>query len=241
MADWGMDLTSLETDPSHPTGVVEVHFAGGDHSFDILPNQAYDRISQAQLEKAISQEPGLLYHGTLVMRTDTFRNLFSTDRMQSGAPRFVDLNLREPWWSEEWLGQCLQQAKWAKVNEIELDTAAHRLSCLGRDQEESAKLLRERLGLELLIVTLGERGAFAFSAEGIHAAVVPERLQKVVDTIGAGDAFAAVTILGLLLEWPLETILERAHSFAGRIVQQKGATSHDASMYVGLSKEWELP
>ena len=49
--------------------------------------------------------------------------------------------------------------------------------------------------------------------------------------MGAGDAMAAVMILGLLRGWPLPLTLERAQSFASEIVGQRGATVEDRAFY----------
>jgi fructokinase len=64
MADWGMDLDSLGTDPEHATGEVVVSLEGGEPSYDIRPDRAYDHIAPP------AAGPGcdLLYHGTLAVR-----------------------------------------------------------------------------------------------------------------------------------------------------------------------------
>lgn len=52
-----------------------------------------------------------------------------------------------------------------------------------------------------------------------------------------GDAFASVSLLGLLQGWPLATTWQRAQQFASRIVQQRGATSQDREMYSQLNSD----
>jgi fructokinase len=61
----------------------------------------------------------------------------------------------------------------------------------------------------------------------------------VIDTVGAGDAFAAVTLLGLIHGWPLATSLERAQTFAARIVGQRGATSAERALYAPFVAAWQ--
>jgi fructokinase len=68
----------------------------------------------------------------------------------------------------------------------------------------------KRHALELLIVTAGSKGAFALDGAAEILEVKPAARVPVVDTVGAGDAFASVCILGLLRQWPLPQILERA-------------------------------
>lgn len=64
-------------------------------------------------------------------------------------------------------------------------------------------------GLGLLIVTLGERGAVAFRP-GLPPLRQPAFAVAAVDTVGAGDAFTAGLIAGLLAGEPLDAILRQA-------------------------------
>ncbi len=61
-----------------------------------------------------------------------------------------------------------------------------------------------------------------------------------VDTVGAGDAFASVLILGLLNDWPLTELLERAQAFAAGLVGVRGATIDDAAFYARFRQDWGL-
>jgi sugar/nucleoside kinase (ribokinase family) len=48
----------------------------------------------------------------------------------------------------------------------------------------------QRLGPDLVVITLGTRGAFALAPDGTEARQ-PARAVQVADTVGAGDAFSA--------------------------------------------------
>ncbi len=69
--------------------------------------------------------------------------------------------------------------------------------------------------------------------------IMPEPVDKLVDTVGAGDAFSSVCIMGFMQGWNEETILQRATAFASRICQQQGATSEDEGLYHRFLGEWE--
>ena len=68
--------------------------------------------------------------------------------------------------------------------------------------------------------------------------VTPESSGEVVDTVGAGDAFTAVVLQGLLRRWPRRLTMERAQAFAGRICGQRGATRVDRELYTEILEEW---
>ena len=81
------------------------------------------------------------------------------------------------------------------------------------------------------MVTCGSKGAFALGPDDATMQVRPEQVQEVKDTVGAGDAFTSVLLLGLLHSWPLEKTLNRAQRFASAVVGLRGAVSTDSSFY----------
>jgi fructokinase len=93
--------------------------------------------------------------------------------------------------------------------------------------------------LEGLIVTLGHRGSVYFGADG---AVLANRDNPappfVIDTVGAGDAFAAIFLLGRVRGWPLESTLARANEFAAAICTVPGAVPRDLAFYDKWALRW---
>ena len=65
-----------------------------------------------------------------------------------------------------------------------------------------------------------------------------EKLPVVRDTVGAGDAYAAVLAGGLLKKWEPEKILKTASRFAGRICGIDGAIPANRSFYDEIKKEF---
>jgi fructokinase len=235
MAGWGMDLSSLQIDPEHPTGQVSVQLVDGEPNFDILPEVAYDYI-RAVPESAAG---GLLYHGTLALRQPV--SAASLRDLKAGRPDliFLDVNLRDPWWSRAETLELLQDADWVKLNHDELQRLNDNAATL-RSLQEQARDFLSRHHLTGLIVTLGEDGALGLMADAESVTVTPEPTTEVLDTVGAGDAFAAVTILGIRNDWPLALTLERAQSFASRIVEQRGATAVNPELYQSFIDHWGL-
>jgi fructokinase len=78
-----------------------------------------------------------------------------------------------------------------------------------------------RYGWKAVGVTLGDRGC-AVLADGhyVEAAVHPV---DVVDTVGAGDAFAAAFMHGLSLNWPAAEIASFANRVGALVASRHGA------------------
>ncbi|MGU3383363.1 ribokinase [Methylobacterium sp. D53M] len=77
-------------------------------------------------------------------------------------------------------------------------------------------------GLELLVVTLGERGAVAFRPDW-PTLRQPAFAVAAVDTVGAGDGFTAGLIAGLLAGEPLDATLRQAAACGALTTCQFGA------------------
>ena len=73
-----------------------------------------------------------------------------------------------------------------------------------------------------LVVTRGEQGAIATRGED-RAAVKAEQIEKLVDTTGAGDLFAAGFLVGAARELSLEDSLHLGAICAAEVIQHYGA------------------
>lgn len=218
MRDWGMDMSGLQSDPQLPTGRVQVSILHGEPAFDIVHPAAWDAID----EPADPPCCALLYHGSLALRSEPSRRTWQALCHAGPAIVFVDVNLRPPWWERERVLADLRGAHWVKLNGDELDRLA---------PGATAGEFVESLGLQGLLLTEGARGARLLTAGGAEFVTQPGGGVEVVDTVGAGDALAAVMILGLLRGWPLQASLDRAQAFASAIVGRRGATVRDPAFY----------
>lgn len=231
MQHWGMSTAGLQKDSAHPTGEVRVSLRGGQPSFEILPERAYDHI---QADALPPMSPALIYHGSLAVRQADSANSLERLVERHPAPIFMDVNLRPPWWDGARVGRLLERARWAKLNHQELMLLVDE----GGDLLEKARILQQRHGLDWVIVTQGEQGAFLLDRDGDMHATRPGPAVQVVDSVGAGDAFAAVCILGLLRHWSPQEIMPRAQEFASLLVGRRGAIIDDPALYRPLREAW---
>jgi len=214
----GLATAGLQVDDTLPTGSVRVDIEEGEPSYQILADRAYDAIDDARSEAALgARAVALLYHGTLALRDPRSRGALRRLQELTGAPRFVDVNLRSPWWDAARVRELLDGARWIKLNEDELDALAPG----GAGMAERAAALRTVHGAELVLVTRGARGALLVG-EDSHVAPAPP-VPDLADSVGAGDAFSAVAILALTRGWPADRLLARAVDYAALICGARGA------------------
>lgn len=115
---------------------------------------------------------------------------------EAGLPTSIDLNVREPlpWPVEQTLDHLLALAADARVVKASEDDIA--LLAAGRDPREVTRSWLGRGRTVLVVVTLGERGAWAATRTDEIEVGAPK--VDLVDTVGAGDTFMAALIDGLL-------------------------------------------
>ncbi|MEM7434251.1 MAG: PfkB family carbohydrate kinase [Myxococcota bacterium] len=245
MASWDLMTHAVQVHRDRPTGRVTAKVVDGENQFEIAPEQAWDFIgaeaaiaaATEQTDQAVPTAP-LLYHGTLALRSEvsggTFRQLANT----LDAPAFVDINLRDPWWTRETVEWCLETASWIKLNEHELRVFTSQPTASFEDCRDAALALVSKYSGAGLIVTRGAKGAILVSAGGeVFQAAAPP-VTDFVDSVGAGDAFSSVSCIGVLQKWPHEKTLRRAAAFAADVCRIRGATGTDFGLYERHVSQW---
>ena len=235
MAAAGLDPRGLQVIPNAPTGRVQVTFEAGEPRYDILADQAYDRVDPAALEAVIADPVPLLYHGSLALRAEPSRS--ACDWLARHARRrFVDVNLRAPWYEPGAVVEELRGTDYVKLNQDELRELAP-----GADDAARVAGLIENAGIrEAVILTAGAEGAAIHTAAGRRFEQPAPEVENLQDPVGAGDAFASVVILGVLKAWPWPVTLERALGFAARVCTLQGATTADADFYTAARRSWGI-
>ena len=241
--------TGLQIDTMEETGRAVVERQGTSHRLTLLPRQAYDFIDPTLAAASVSGGAyDTVYFGTLAQREERSRlALAAVLDATPAAKRFLDLNLRTGHATEPIVTKALTAADIVKVNEEELQALFQWYFQIGPDDaalstEEvhaACRALMDRFSLEALIVTLGHRGSVYFGADGSYVATRDNPAPPfVIDTTGAGDAFAAIFMLGRARGWPLELILARANEYAGAICAVSGAVPADMGFYDKWVARW---
>jgi fructokinase len=245
---FAMSEAGLQVDSIEETGRVLVERSARGHRFTILPNQAYDFIDRAAAQAVLENaQPGIFYFGTLAQRNERSRRTLLALLGATPALRYLDLNLRDGQVDERIVTRSLQEANIAKLNEEELQAMfawyfqikPEDPAMPAEDVHASCQALLQMFSLDALIVTLGHRGSVYFGADG---SVLMHRDNPVppfvIDTVGAGDAFSAIFLLGKMRGWPLDVSLARANEFAGAICAIPGAVPRDLGFYDQWMRKW---
>jgi fructokinase len=219
-----LDTRFLQTTSRFPTGTAQVQIGhGGVTQFTIPRPAAYDAVdlSAGDLELLQQDAHGWFYYGTLFASTGPGQSILHQilGAMQ-GAKKFYDLNLRPGSDSPKLVCELLQSADVVKLNEEELQRV-HEFSGLPLNVEAFCREGSARFGWQAVGVTLGDRGcAVLAGGHYVEAAVHPV---EVVDTVGAGDAFAAAFMHGLSQNWPAAEIACFANRIGALVASRHGA------------------
>ena len=238
MRHWQLDTSAIQRDPDHETGQVQVTELNGQPSYTIRENQAYDHIQPVSCKGDQNTAFNLIYHGTLALREENNRSTLAKITAKLQSPIFVDLNLRPPWWQPEIVQATLQSATWAKMSLDELQEVAAFSAIEMSSLTAAVQTVAERYQLKAIFVTDGENGSYCWQDGAVNYQAALKH-QTFKDSVGAGDAFTSVCILGLLNGWPMKLSLARAAAFAAAICGERGALPRDEALYQTISAGWE--
>lgn len=240
MQEWGLGTEFLQQHPHLATGTIDVHFEGSEPHYTINEPVAFDSITGVGTKPM--QQEDIFYHGSLALRHENNQQTLAQWLEHSKARRFIDVNLRDPWWTLDILLATLQYATCVKLNSDELRRLSHGDAAHNDDTLlEHAAEFRRQNNIVNLLVTRGEQGAILIDGSGKHyTAGPPPQSSHFIDAMGAGDAFSAVTLLGLIHDWSWPTTLARAQEFASFIVTQRGATCSKPDIYDDFLHFWGM-
>lgn len=226
----GFDTSLIQIDGKHNTGKVKVELGENKiPQFIIEKNAAYDYIETNHEDiESVKQNASMIYFGTLAQRSERSRNSIQKF-IGLNLPLFYDINLRQNFYTKDILEYSLKKSTVAKLNEDELKIVNDLFFQAAYDISEISKMVMTAFKIELLCVTLGEDGAVLFSDN--NKSIYKHKAEKIIDTVGAGDAYAAVLCLGYLMNWELSRINSLASKFASEICGIEGAVPHNKNFY----------
>jgi fructokinase len=202
LAGSGVDASMVVTATQKTTLAVAALDGQGKAEYSFYANGTADwQWTDAEVPRVLPADAGALYVGGLALRLSpgaaVLEGLMRRTRQQRRALVFFDPNVRTGFGFSAAVERARveRQLRLAHVIKASEDDIA--LLYPGHDYREiAARWQGGRAGL--VAVTLGPAGVYALTPDGTEISV-PAVSARVVDTVGAGDAFAA-TMLDQLVE-----------------------------------------
>ncbi len=217
----------LQVDPTHPTGTVKVELdSSGQPSYEITQGAAWDFMEWTDNWQALAQSADAVCFGSLAQRTPESRAtiLRFLEATRPDALRVFDVNLRQKFYSAEVIKSSLQRANVVKLNHDELLVLRNLIGLAATDPSDDVFTCREliaKFDLHLACVTHGENGSLICDRENTHHH--PGFRVAVSDTVGAGDAFTAGLVHGLLRGQSLGAMNDLANRMGAWVASYPGA------------------
>ncbi|MFE9809856.1 sugar kinase [Streptomyces sp. NPDC005548] len=243
----GVDVSGVRRDPDRPTGLMVKEPAGaGTRVHYYRGGSAASAMGPEVLADAAVRSAALVHlSGVTAALSPSCRNLVTRaltpppgERRQSVS---FDVNHRAALWQPGTAADVLRDlADRADITFVGLDEAQ---DLWGADltTDDVRKLLPHP---PLLVVKDGGRGATAFAEDGTWT--VPAPRTEVVEPVGAGDAFAAGFLAGLLRDGDIPRALRLGHITAGsalKVTADRGPLPDDSTIRRLLAMtpgEWEI-
>jgi fructokinase len=215
----------LQTDVEHPTGTVNVQLdSSGQPKFEIAPAAAWDFLSWTDVWQALAESADAVCFGSLAQRSEISRHtiLSFLEATRPEVLRIFDVNLRQSFYSAEIITESLQRASVVKLNHEELPRIREMLAFeVGDEVLGFCRELLRQFDLQLVCVTRGADGSLLCDRN--HADEHPGFRVQVKDTVGAGDAFTAALVHGLLRGTPLAEMNDLANRMGAWVASCSGA------------------
>lgn len=221
----GISTRFIQSLGGFPTGIVSVQLdAAGQPHFTIHRPAAYDglTLTDADFEQLSSFQPDWVYFGTLHQAQPQPRAM--TAKLRGACPtarRFYDVNLRLDSYTPALVLDLMKSADVVKLNEDELRTTVQMFGSRETTTEDFCRRYSRRFNWQAVCVTRGKNGCALLIGRD-YVEVEAHRVE-VVDTVGAGDAFAAAFVHGLANNWGPWQIADYANRLAALVASRRGA------------------
>jgi fructokinase len=220
----GLTDQFLQIDPDHLTGTVRVQLdPTGQPRFEIAEATAWDFLTWTDLWQSLSQSCDAVCFGTLAQRSPTSRQtiLRFLDATRPDALRIFDVNLRQAFYSGEIVRESLTRANVLKLNHEEVLRVGTLLAVESHDPLTFCRELLEKFDLRVVCITRGANGSLLCSRT--ESDEHPGFMIHIRDTVGAGDAFTAALVHGLLRQSTLPEMNDLANRMGAWVASCSGA------------------
>jgi fructokinase len=224
-----LDTRYIQEDFSRVTGTVTVALEQGQPRYNIHEPVAWDFLEFTPHWLALAEQADAVCFGTLAQRSPASRRTIESflHETRPVCVRIFDVNLRTPFFSPEIVEQSLELATIFKLNADEMPQV---LSLLGFPDSEGttpdfllngARQIIDQFPVQLVAITLGAQGSLLITRKEVDRH--PGYPVKIVDAVGAGDAFTAALTHYYLRGAPLSQLNAAGNRWGAWVVSRAGA------------------
>jgi 2-dehydro-3-deoxygluconokinase len=226
--DWGVGYSNVRIDPNHSTGVYFAIFdETGKHKF------VYKRENSAAANFTVEDAKSLTLNGAKVFHFSGISQAISKNALEASfylAKQFksngslisYDLNYRELLWSKDYFRSVANYTIKTYADFVSLNLEEAEILGILKPSEEIVKSILN-YGVKMVALKLGENGCILGDQSGEIVHEKPRKV-KVVDTVGAGDAFTAGIISGFLKGMKIKELAQYANLIASIVCTAVGST-----------------
>lgn len=215
-----IDTTFVQRHPVLPTGTVDVTLDGeGKATYIINQPVSWDAISFNHSLTDLVAGADALAFGSLASRAAISASTLA-ELLRAASYRVFDMNLRPPHVNLDVLERLLGNTNLLKINDEELVYLRNTFNLPG-DDHKALMALSDLFSIPSVCLTRGAQGAVLLHEKLLTSH--PGFKVQVVDTVGAGDAFLATLVDGILNGSDIQKTLIRANAIGALVASKAGA------------------
>ena len=215
----GLFSDLLQQAENLPTCEVTVELDEHNTATYIIPKPvSWDNIQFTDELETAAKTAGAIVFGSLACRENASFNTLLNLLDETDALKIFDVNLREPHYTLSTIETLAAKADVIKMNEEEAELLIHGST---GDLREKITEFQKKFHTNIICVTRGADGAIIWNDYEFYEH--PGFVVDVADTVGAGDAFLATFITGLLNQTPMQPLIQKACAVGAYVTSQRGA------------------
>lgn len=215
----GLYSDLIQQSDEFPTCEVTVKLDENNQATYIIPEPvSWDNIETTDVLNTAAKKASAIVFGSLACRLKTTRETLLNLLDETPALKIFDVNLRPPHFTLSTIETLVARADVVKMNEEEANLLIGGSNNSLRDQIAE---FRSKYHNQTICVTRGENGAIVWHDHKFYES--PGCPVKVGDSVGAGDAFLATFVTGLLASHPMQIVVDKACSVGAFVASQRGA------------------
>lgn len=243
----GIDVSQVRLVEGYATSLnfKEIHASGAAKTFYYRQKSPTETLTIAELPVEYIQSAKILHvSGVFPSITEQNRQVILQAikiAKQAGVKVALDPNIRLKLWSKEIARETLltylPYVDYLLAGREELEIIFNTTN-----MHQILDSLKDYAFEQVILKDGAEGASYLVNGQWVH--VPGEKVEEVVDTVGAGDGFGAAFLVGILKGWTIERIMMVANAVGAMVVQVQGDNEglpyfEDVEVHLGLRENIE--